>query len=435
MILYEWQSKQNPFSGNQLDRFNSYLLNVWDNRNKYVDIGQDSINVEANNIAVNQNFFNFSFDGKISAKNYVGVVQFEGIRIEVTPKILKNRTDIVNLNWKHNLLFWLSYCQRIKFPFSFADISTLDFEDFLELLIYVFAHYTENLISNQPYQNYQPIEEELSFLKGRLVFDSYIKNNLATGKWQNFTCQHQPFVYDNSFNRIVKYVSKRLLNISNHFFNQEKLRSILFILDEVADVQCVASDCDKVKLNPLFSEHKNTLDLCKMYLSNQMMDTENPESNNFCFLVPMEYVFEDFVFGFLNSHFKEYNFISQSTAYLATNESDNVFQIKNDIYIPKFLVIDTKYKIRQYDDGFKNGVVQTDMYQMVSYALVRSCSFVQLIYPFYPASNNEDVTFNIKSENLKDSINVKVININIVFDDFTKAIDSLILALKKMLEQ
>ena len=79
-----------------------------------------------------------------------------------------------------------TYCRKIKFPFSLASISKLDFDSYLELLIYVFANYTEEILSQQPFQAYQKVEEETTFLKGRLSFDNYTKHNLITGKWQNF---------------------------------------------------------------------------------------------------------------------------------------------------------------------------------------------------------------------------------------------------------
>jgi 5-methylcytosine-specific restriction enzyme subunit McrC len=431
MILYEWQTQNNPFEKEQLKRFNDYLISVWDSRNIYLEASDDENTYSSSEKSFVQNFFNFSFDGKISAKNYVGIVQFEGIRIEVRPKILQHRGDGKIINWKHNLFFWLSYCQRIRFPFSFADLSSFDFDDFLELLIYVFANYTENLISSQPYQSYQVLEEETMFLKGRLLFDAYTKNNLSTGKWQKFTCQHQPFVYDNNFNRIIKYVAKRLLNISIHFSNQEKLRCVLFLLDDVSDVQCTADDCNRIKLSPLFSEHQNILDLCKMYLSNQMIDTENPDSNNFCFLIPMEYVFEDFIFGFLNTHFQQLNFKSQSTAFLAKSNGSNVFQIRNDIYIPSTLIIDTKYKKRDENDGLKAGVSQTDIYQMLAYSIARNCNNVILLYPVFCNSNKAIPSFTIRSNNIRNEVSIQVWDVDIVFDNVNLAVDYI----KKQLEE
>jgi 5-methylcytosine-specific restriction enzyme subunit McrC len=420
--LFEWHS--DSFAGNQskLPGFVNYLSGVWQNRNRYVESTEELTEEEQQEEKIQrQRFFDFTIDGKISARNYVGVVQYDGIRVEVYPKIFADDIAENTKLWQLNILYWLSYCRKVKFPFSFADVSQLQFDDFLELLIYIFANFTENVISNQPFQSYQTVGEETPFLKGRISFEEYTKNNLTTGKWQNFYCNHEPFVYDNLFNRIVKYVTKRLLAVSENFLNQERLNEILFILNDVSDIPCSANDCDKVKLNPLFAEHKQILDLCRLYLSNQVIDLEDEESNNFCFLLPMEYIFEDFIFGFLSDWWPALNIRSQSTDYLALSKGASVFQIRNDIYIPEKLIIDTKYKIRSNDNGLKAGVAQCDLYQMISYALRRNCSSVLLLYPGTENSSAIDTKFTIQSGMLSESIEIDVKNIDITFRNFLYA--------------
>lgn len=426
MRLFEWHSDSFEEHINTLPDFVNYLSGVWQNRNRYIEIQDELSEEEQQEQRIQkQRFFDFTIDGKISARNYVGVVQYEGMRIEVYPKIFADDESDNVKKWQLNLLYWLSYCRKIKFPFSFANVSKLKFDDYLELLIYVFANYTEEIISQQPFQAYQRVEEETSFLKGRLSFENYTKDNLSTGKWQNFYCTHEPFVYDNLFNRIIKYVTKRLYAISENYLNKEKLNEILFILHDVSDIRCTAEDCEKVKLNPLYDDHKHILELCKLYLSNQVIDMDSEDSRNFCFLVPMEYIFEDFIFSFISNKWSTLNVRSQSTDFLALNQGIKVFQIRNDMYIKDRLIIDTKYKIRSAGDGLKEGVSQTDLYQMVSYALRRNCREVLLLYPKTYSSLNTSSLFEIPSAMLSDNLNIHVQNIDITFDDIQE-VDELI---------
>src|SRR5438309_2141635 len=103
--------------------FINYLSIAWENRKKWVE----SIDEEADEIqetkVQKQRFFDFTIDGNISARNYVGVVQFEGIRIEVYPKIFSENPLKEYGKWQINFLYWLSYCTKIRFPFSFANVS------------------------------------------------------------------------------------------------------------------------------------------------------------------------------------------------------------------------------------------------------------------------------------------------------------------------
>lgn len=424
MRLFEWRSKSFEEHSKLLPDFVNYLSGVWQSRNRYIELSEEITEEEAQEEKIQQQrFFDFTIDGKISARNYVGVVQFEGVRIEVYPKIFAEDETEDAKKWQLNLLYWLTYCRKMKFPFSFADVSKLKFDDYLELLIYVFANYAEEVISKQPYQAYQKVEEETAFLKGRLSFENYTKHNLTTGKWQNFYCIHEPFVYDNLFNRIIKYVTRRLSCISENYLNKEKLNQILFILHDVSDMRCTVEDCEKVKLNPLYEDHKHILELCKLYLSNQVIDMDSDDSKNFCFLVPMEYIFEDFLLGFVSDKWPSLNMKSQSTDYLATSDGSKVFQIRNDIYIPGELIIDTKYKTRAKNDGAKAGVSQSDLYQMVSYAIRRNCTNVLLVYPNIQNALNISTSFKIPSEMFAEEINIDIRSLDISFDDIHDADD------------
>ena len=407
--LYEWQVDPRPYGKEQLERLCAYLDDVWMSRRQYLDIGEDEP------VSNSQRFVDLLFDGTIKARNYVGVLQFEGKRLEIAPKILQDRNT--GISWKQHLLFWLGYCHRIRFPFSIAELAAIDFDDLLELLIYIFAHFSAEVLGRQPFHSYTNVVEEIVYLKGRLAFDDYIRNNLATGRWQHFTCEHQPLIYDNGFNRIIKYVTRRLMMVTENTVNQEKLGEILHLLDEVTDVECSASDCDRVKLNALFDEHQKILDLCKLYLSSQMIDTTAADSHNFCFLVPMEYVFEDFLLTFLTTHFPQYHVRQQHEAWLAMAGDRRVFKMVNDAYIPGRVILDAKYKIRSKADGLKGGVSQVDMYQMLAYSVIRNCDQVLLLYPYHPVAdvNNATVTFSIQAPMLNKPVRITAVNVDICF--------------------
>lgn len=432
MKLFEWHSASFENHKGKIPAFEEYLSSAWQNRNRYYedDDKQDEEEVSTQKNQ-KQRFFNFTYDGKIIARNYVGVVQFEDIRIEIVPKIYFKSDPQQQKNWQLNLMYWLTYCRKFRFPFSLADLSKLDFDDFLELFIYLYANFTLETIALQPFQAYQEIEEETAFLKGRLSFEAYTRNNLATGNWHRFSCIHEPFLYDNRYNRIIKYVTKRLLTISNNFFNKEKLNEILFMLNDVTDENCRAADCDKVKLNPLFENHKNILNLCRMFLSNQTIDMVSEENNNFCFLIPMEYVFEEFLYGFISAYWPKLKIKSQSEDYMAETNRRKVFKIKNDIYIPGHIIIDAKYKARSTKDGLKSGVSQSDLYQMTSYAIKRNCNSALLIYPYIDQSMNDPAVFTIESPMIPAPIEVQAHNINITFDDITQAEQTITEEIKK----
>ena len=149
----------------------------------------------------------------------------------------------------------------------------------------------------------------MEFLKGRLNTSTYLKENLSTGKWNKFNCIHEPYRYNNKFNQIIKYVSKLLLNETKNKESISYLENINLILDEVEDVNCTVYDCNQIKLNRLQEKYNLVLSF-EMFLGNSSISkTNNEDKLNFCFLVPMELIFEDFVYNFmrikLSKNFKE----------------------------------------------------------------------------------------------------------------------------------
>ena len=107
---------------------------------------------------------------------------------------------------------------------------------FKRILIYLFSKYTKELLNSSIFQKYVEVENELSFVKGRINFNTYINENLARGRNHKVNCTYDSFEMDNEFNQCIKHVAKILLSASKDYQNKRNLNDILFLLDEVSDV-------------------------------------------------------------------------------------------------------------------------------------------------------------------------------------------------------
>ena len=377
--LYEYQNKK-EFTGSY-QGLEEFLDDIWRKREKvsyYTD--EDSEKIEI------QQFLQFIHKSKeIKSNKYVGVIHFEGNKINLLPKIFfdNSRDSDKDVHAMQNhILWWLSYCRKIKFPNYQTSLGSTK-SDFFEILIYLFAKYTNELLSNSVYQQYEEVSNELSFIKGRLNTNEYITENLSKGRWHKLNCTYDSFVFDNSFNRIIKYVTTMLYNATKSLDNKRNLREILFILDEVSDVKVSANDCLSIQFNPLFGEFETVRDYCYLFLNNSISLDYKNDLKLFAFLLPMEYVFEDFIFGFIEKEIENVKPLSQiRTTYLDKNES---FLLKPDLYLKigeKNVIADTKYKIIYSDiKDSKNGISQNDLYQMVAYGIRFKVDEIKLFYP------------------------------------------------------
>lgn len=117
----------------------------------------------------------------------------------------------------------------------------------------------------------------------------------------------------------------------------------------------------------------------------------------------MEYIFEDFVAGFLERHFSDNWEVKyqKSDMYLA---DERIFQMQHDIFLVSKkddsvkIIVDTKYKLRgNFKEDNKKGIAQSDLYQMTSYAFRRGCNNVLLLYPNQSDILNESDVFHVSN--------------------------------------
>lgn len=413
--LFEYQNK--VVINDDFDGLESFLDDVWAKREKnsfYSENSDDKIEA--------QRFLQFIHKtNELKSNKYVGVIHFNGEKINLLPKIFYDSTKsykIEEVNQIQNhILWWLSYCRKIKFPNYQASLDSAK-SDFFEVLIYLFSKYTRELLSSSIYQQYEEVSKELSFMKGRLNINEYINENLSKGKWHQLNCTYDAFVFDNEFNRIIKYVTSLLFNATASQENKKNLREILFILDEVNDEKASAKQCERITFNPMFGEFETVRDYCKLFLTNCVSFDYKNKLKLFAFLLPMEYVFEDFIFGFIEKEIPSVQAKSQrSDTYL---DESAAFKLKPDLFLKtqfKSIIADTKYKIVYSDEKDpKKGISQNDLYQMLAYAVRFKIDEIVLFYPD-TIKSNQDISSEICiKDTLADNkeISIKVFQIPII---------------------
>lgn len=380
--LFEYKNRV-TFNNTHFNDLEVFLDEVWSKRetsNYFVNDNEDK------NIEVQRFLQFFHKDQTLKSNKYVGVIHFKDETINLLPKIFYNAQSEHAPNVKainKHILWWLSYCRKLKFPNYLSGLNT-EKADFFEILIYLFSKYTRTLLNGSIYQKYTEVSRELSFVKGRIDFNTYINDNLTRGRTHKIGCEFDAFEVDNDFNRGVKYVANLLLSVTKEQQSKRFLRDILFILDEVKDVTVNADILKRMRFNPMFSDFETVRDYCVLFLENSVSFNYKSDLKLFAFLLPMEYVFEDFIFGFIDKEIQGVYAKSQlSNTYLDKNKH---FNLKPDLYLKvnndRSIIADTKYKIVYADSNdAKKGISQSDLYQMVSYGIRFKVKEIVLYYP------------------------------------------------------
>jgi len=157
----------------------------------------------------------------IQARNYVGVLQTKsGLTIEILPKIA-DKNDA-----KKSKKVFIKMLRTLR-NFSVKTQNV----PILEIFISMFLCELETLVKKGIKSDYVALEENLNFLKGKLNINEQIKQNSVHK--ERFYVGYSEFLSDIKINRIIKTTLKFLYKKSNFSKNQQKIRELLFIFDEL----------------------------------------------------------------------------------------------------------------------------------------------------------------------------------------------------------
>jgi 5-methylcytosine-specific restriction enzyme subunit McrC len=422
-VKYSWESSEELklISSKKLfsDDLERVLDNIWADRKRFMP----SENLFYESSSKKQRFIDFR-KNEIVPRNWIGTIHLrsndEEYAINLLPKIFhkekhKYSTKETDSIFAH-ILWWLSGSEKQNYSTMESSLGALE-SDFLEILVYMFSCYTLDILSVSTYNYYDTVSEEIETVKGQIDFNKYVQN-YGSGKGHKLPCIYDSFQFDNNFNRIVKYVSSILNEFTKNKQTKRNLEEILFLLDEVEFKTATPDECDKVVLNPIYTEFKTILDNCKMFLSSLSIYKWKDDYSVFALLIPSEKLFENFIFSTLKRNAgTQISSVSRTRpgrTYLVRQAPSlvaNRFSMINDIVVKlkdnSYILFDTKYKkiyntkVQEEEDlDPVYNISQSDIYQMVSYAIGSGISDVGLIYPSLPfePQKNELPVYEIEDE-------------------------------------
>ena len=131
--------------------------------------------------------------------------------------------------------------------------------------------------------------------------------------------------------------------------NIRLLDDILFILDEADDRSYTVGQLIQIKMPNLFTAYEEVLQSCRMILENQIYSNSQYEMKNWSLFFPMELIFEDFIFGFIQTKFSSVYTIIPQKSDLYLHQSPQTFNMQHDILLThkgtgEEIILDTKYK-------------------------------------------------------------------------------------------
>ena len=332
-------------------------------------------------------------DSGLATNNYVGVFTTQrDLVVEILPKIdLGNEPDCGYETTRGLFLRMLRTWRRFEKArkLSESDICALQRFPMLEVFVRQFLDDLNTLARGGLARRYVPVEENLPYLRGRLLFREHIRENLTNQA--RFYVAHDELSVNRPANRLIHSTLTQLGPLAREADNRRLLRSLRQLM-EAADVPQSANlhaDRQQYQVDRSMPHYGPVMQWVELFLFGHGLATYSGRHRNLSLLFPMEQVFEDFVTHSFRRYQPDYGVTAQSQqAYLAEIDGKKAFQMRPDILLQekkgegaKF-ILDAKWKdVDTSFDAPRYGIDQADLYQLYAYAKGYDCNVVALIYP------------------------------------------------------
>lgn len=339
----------------------------------------------------------------LRARGIVGILASKDCSLEILPKIdvAANEPEIrQNAEIRKRLVHMLAVARDLKVDVGAIAELAWQRETLLEILIRIFCDKLTEAVRKGMPRRYVEHEEDLSSLRGTLCISRQFTRHAVNPS--RIACRFDVLSEDMALNQIMKAAVGHLSRISRSNINQQRLRELAFVYADISEIHASALRWGDVVIDRTNRQWQDLLGMAHLFLANQFQTTTGGSGNGTALLFEMHALFEEYVARLVSRALSGTDFtvaLQGGRRFCLTSEANGrrVFQTKPDILIrqgragPYTHVIDTKWKrISSRIDDPKQGVSQSDVYQMMAYAHLYSVPRLTLLYPHHPGLSGDD---------------------------------------------
>ena len=326
-------------------------------------------------------------DGDLAASNFVGVVTTRrGLVLEILPKIdLGGEADPDDETTRKTFLRMLRCWRGLGEALPQSGIRAISRFPMLDVFVRQFLINVSALARVGLARRYVPVEENLPYLQGRLLFREQLRENLANGT--RFVVAHDELSVNRPANRLIQSTLAILTPGIRSEENRLLLRRLRATFENVPESADVKADWERHHVDRSMHLYAPVMQWVGLFLFNRGLTTFAGQHANISLLFPMEKVFENFVTHSFGRYQRRYRVAAQHPQWkLATIDGKGVFTTKPDIALKDgkrvTFILDAKWKgIDASSEDSKHGIDQNDMYQLYAYGKLYGCEAVALVYP------------------------------------------------------
>lgn len=356
------------------------------------------------NTAHNDEYFDVLHNG-LRFKQYVGVIQVDGLLVHIHPKADK---DDSNEKWKNVLLQMLKACGKVKAQTTGNALLKKQHINLLEVYFEYFLKELDQLLHAGLVKKYRTEKSNVKALKGKLDFAGNIQHNLIHK--ERFYTAHQ--VYDS--NHKLHQVLGHALEIVGQFTKgtrlNDKCRRTQLAFPEVDKIKPNLQLLESIKINRKTTPYERALELAKLIILNYSPDINHGQQKMIALLFDMNELWEEYVLREL----KRYAHNHPTENWEVKGQESKTFYgthrtIRPDIVLKnedETIIIDTKWKRPS-----KKAASIEDLRQMYAYARFWNTNKVVLLYPGEPYDSGYKSYPNIHDPEDKHQCKIGMVNV------------------------
>lgn len=330
------------------------------------------------------------FDGVVNGiklKQYVGIIQVNGLTIEILPKIDKGRKEET---WREVLIQMLKNTGRLNVDSTGPANVRRQNMNLLEIYFAMYLKNIQGLLRSGLVKRYRKETRNVKALKGKLDFAGNIRENLIHK--ERFYTTHQVYDVDHIIHQVLSVALDIVTQFSRGTGLNDMCRRMRLNFPDVKRIAVNEKTFNSINLNRKSAPYEEALNLARLIILNYSPDIKSGKKKMISILFDMNTLWEEYILATLKKE-------CRGTSTKVSGQSSKCFwgsrTIRPDIVIEKedgeAVVIDTKWKRLSN----KSASIE-DLRQMYAYGRFWDAEKVMLLYPgskssheFVPYRNQE----------------------------------------------
>jgi len=323
-------------------------------------------------------YFNLIHNG-VEFCEYVGVIQVDGIQIEVLPKLDSNGDD-VNA-WRDRLVGMLREVGMFRVSAPSSSMLTLRSNSILELYFDLFITEVEYLIRTGLVKQYRRQTRNQTSLKGSLDFPRHLSQNLIHK--ERFLTNTSVYDQDHVWHRIISQTISLIRLLSQNTKIHNRIGALQLGFPEVSGQTISEITFNKLVYTRKTEGYRTAIEIARLLLLGFHPDLSAGSNQVLALMFDMNLLWESFIYHSLRKQF-----IREGSGWVVIAQRSTAFwssracrtSLRPDILIEtgkgcKF-ILDTKWK-----HPVDNKPSSTDLQQLFAYSRFFDTNNTALVYP------------------------------------------------------